>query len=157
MPRGHRYRPDSLRLTSDNLGFKQRLAKARARRDARERPHLDDNMVLSFAGYVTGKPEPLNKLTPRIPELPKVGTMRRAVLDLLHERAATAAEIQRLMGTQPNTKNANARDAITSLRKLGWWIENDGQNRFCLVPVATYRPAASTRGAERKHRARKAA
>ncbi|MEZ6243001.1 MAG: hypothetical protein R3B57_08160 [Phycisphaerales bacterium] len=101
----------------------KRVAAARRRRDAGERPLVWDNELLRVCDERTN---PAPAVAPTIPE---PGSESARALGALFGGAATVSEMARRLGVG----EARVRTLLDGLRSDGWWIECAGGSRFYLV------------------------
>lgn len=100
-------------------------AAVRRRREG-EPPLAWDNVILAYSG------KRLNLKPPRPIMYPKAGSVECRVFNALCRAPRTRHQLKRQTGLD----NAAVNAAIGTLRNLGWYIQNDGERRFWLLPIA---------------------
>lgn len=100
-------------------------AAVRRRREG-EPPLAWDNVILAYSG------KRLNLKPPRPIMYPKAESVESKVFNALCRAPRTRHQLKRQTGLD----NAAVNAAIGTLRNLGWYIQNDGERRFWLLPIA---------------------
>lgn len=96
------------------------------RRRAGEFPLAWDNVILAYSG------KKLNDKPPRPIVFPAERSAAWKVFQALSSGPRTRHQLKRRTGLDNLAVNA----AIGTLRNLGWYVQNDGERRFWLLPIA---------------------